>query len=149
VKTVEKTWANLKIPSSLMNTIRKYSQKAKMEEWRFVAQAISSYVFFYTNPTRFQRERSKLEKAVWYLIKLISTIEAFKANPQGEFQQVLGIIQQIEQNLNLDLSLLRKAVMDYWNSFKGDRKEMQQYTATINASLKIAVMEILENVLAQ
>jgi hypothetical protein len=39
--------------------------------------------------------------------------------------------------------------MDYWSNFKGERKEMQQHTATINASLKIAVMEILEKALAQ
>ena len=142
-------WAVLRIPTQLMNTIRKYATKAKMEEWRFVQQAISSYVFFYTNPQRFSRERSKLEKAVWYIIKLISTAEAFKSNPQQEFQQLMGIIQQIENNLNIDLSLLRKSVMDYWNNFKGERKEMQQYTTTINATLKIAVLEILESALTQ
>jgi hypothetical protein len=146
---MEKTWATLKIPSQLMSVIKKYANRAKMEEWRFIQQAVSSYVFFYTNPQRFSRERSKLEKATWYIIKLISTIEAFKSNPQQEFQQVLGIIQQIEQNLNLDLSLLRKAVMDYWNNWRNNRKEMQQYTATINAALKIAVMEILEKTLTQ
>jgi hypothetical protein len=132
-----------------MSVIKKYSQKAKMEEWRFVQQAVSSYVFFYTNPSRFTKERTRLEKAAWYLIKLISTAEAFKSNPTSEFQQVMGIMQQIEANLGIDLSLLRKAVMDYWNSFKGDRKALAEYTATINASLKIAVMEILESTLAQ
>ena len=137
------SWATLRIPSQLMNIIKKYSQRAKMEEWRFVAQAVSSYVFLYTNWQRFSKERTKLEKAVWYIIKLVSTAEAFKSNPQQEFQQLMGIIQQIENNLNIDLSLLRKAAMDYWNNFKGDRKEMQQYTATINSSLKIAVLEIL------
>jgi predicted metal-dependent peptidase len=144
---MEKAWATIRIPSQLMNTIRKYAAKAKMEEWRFLAQAVSSYVFFYTNPTRFQRERTKLEKAAWYIIKLVSTVEAFKSNPANEFQQLMGIIQQIETNLNIDLSLLRKAVMDYWSNFKGERKEMQQYTATINSSLKIAAIEILETVL--
>jgi hypothetical protein len=39
--------------------------------------------------------------------------------------------------------------MDYWSNFKGDRKEMQQYTATINAAMKIAVIEILEKALTQ
>ena len=146
---MEKQWVSLRIPSQLMSTIRKYANRAKMEEWRFVAQAVSSYVFFYTNPTRFQRERTKLEKAAWYLIKLISTVEAFKSNPQQEFQQLLGIIQQIENNLNLDLSLLRKAAMDYWANWNGDRKQMNQYTATINSSLKIAALEILETVLTQ
>jgi predicted metal-dependent peptidase len=142
-------WATIRIPTQLMNVIRKYSKRSNMEEWRFIQQAVSSYVFFYTNPTRFQRERTKLEKAVWYLIKLISTVEGFKSNPQQEFQQLLGIIQQIEQNLNIDLSLLRKSVMDYWSNWKGERKEMQQYTATINAALKIAAIEILEKTLAQ
>jgi hypothetical protein len=132
-----------------MNTIKKYANKAKMEEWRFVQQAISSYVFFYTNPQRFSRERTKLEKAAWYLIKLISTIEAFKSNPSSEFQQLMGIMQQIEENLNIDLSLLRKAVMDYWSSWNGNRKDMAQYTATINSSLKIATLEILEKTLTQ
>lgn len=146
---MEKAWSTLRIPTSLMNTIRKYSQKAKMEEWRFVQQAISSYVFFYTNPQRFSRERSKLEKAVWYIIKLVSTVEAFKSNPQAEFQQLMGIIQQIEQGLGIDLSLLRKAVMDYWSQWNGDRKEMQQHTTTINAAMKIAAMEILESILTQ
>jgi hypothetical protein len=146
---MEKQWANLKIPSSIMNIIRKYSQRAKMEEWRFVAQAISSYVFFYTNPQRFTKERTKLEKATWYLIKLISTVEAFKSNPQQELQQLMGIMQQIEENLNTDLSLLRKAIMDYWTNWRNNRKEMQQYTATINSALKIAVLEILEKVLGE
>jgi hypothetical protein len=146
---MEKTWATIRIPTQLMSVIKKYSQKAKMEEWRFVQQAVSSYVFFYTNPQRFQRERTKLEKVAWYLIKLISTVEAFKSNPQAEFQQVLGIMQQIETNLNIDLSLLRKSVMDYWSSFKGDRKEMQQYTTTINAALKITAAEILEKALTE
>jgi hypothetical protein len=130
-----------------MNVIRKYSQKAKMEEWRFIAQAVSSYVFMYTNPQRFVKERTRLEKAVWYLIKLIATTEAFKSNPQQEFQRLLGIIQQIETNLNIDLSLLRKAVMDYWSQWNGDRKNMAQYAATINAALKITALEILEAVL--
>lgn len=146
---MEKTWTVLKIPTQLMNTIKKYAAKAKMEEWRFVQQAISSYVFMFTNPQRFSRERTKLEKATWYIIKLVSTVEAFKNNPANEFQQLMGIIQQIEQGLNIDLSLLRKAVMDYWNNFKGDRKEMQQYTATINAAMKIAALEILEKALTQ
>jgi hypothetical protein len=142
-------WATIRIPSQLYNIIKKYASKAKMEEWRFVQQAISSYVFFYTNPERFVKERTRLEKAVWYIIKLVSTVEAFKSNPANEFQQVLGIIQQIEQNLNIDLSLLRKSIMDYWSNFKGERKEMAQYAAAINASLKIAVLEILETVLTQ
>jgi predicted metal-dependent peptidase len=146
---MEKQWATIRIPTQLMNIIKKYAAKAKMEEWRFVQQAISSYVFFYTNPQRFSRERTKLEKATWYIIKLISTVEAFKSNPQSEFQQLMGIMQQIENNLNTDLSLLRKAVMDYWSSFKGNRKEMQQHTTTINSALKIIVMEILETALTQ
>jgi hypothetical protein len=146
---MEKQWATIRIPTQLMNTIKKYANRAKMEEWRFVQQAVSSYVFMFTNPQRFTKERTKLEKATWYLIKLISTIEAFKSNPQQELQQLLGIMQQIEENLNIDLSLLRKAVMDYWSNFKGERKNMQQYTATINASLKIATIEILENTLTQ
>jgi hypothetical protein len=146
---MEKQWATIRIPTQLMNTIRKYANRAKMEEWRFVQQAISSYVFFYTNPSRFQRERTKLEKAAWYLIKLISTVEAFKSNPANEFQQLMGIIQQIETNLDLDLSLLRKSAMDYWNNWRNNRKEMQQYTATINAALKIAVIETIEKTLTQ
>jgi len=132
-----------------MSVIRKYSKRAKMEEWRFVAQAISSYVFFFSNPSKFSKERTKLEKAVWYTIKLISTTEAFKTSPQQEFQQLLGIIQQIENGLNLDLSLLRKSVMDYWSNWNGDRKQLSQYAATINAALKIGVLEIIENVLTQ
>jgi hypothetical protein len=132
-----------------MSVIKKYAAKAKMEEWRFVQQAISSYVFFFTNPQRFSKERTKLEKAAWYIIKLISTVEAFKSNPSSEFQQLMGIIQQIETNLNLDLSLLRKSAMDYFANFKGDRKEMQQYTATINSALKIAVIETIEKTLGE
>ena len=120
-----------------------------MEEWRFVQQAVSSYVFMFTNPQRFSKERTKLEKAAWYIIKLVSTVEGFKSSPQQEFQQLMGIIQQIENNLNIDLSLLRKAVMDYWANWNGDRKQMNQYTATINSSLKIAALEILESALSQ
>jgi hypothetical protein len=146
---MEKQWATIRIPTQLMNTIKKYANRAKMEEWRFVQQAVSSYVFMFTNPQRFSRERTKLEKATWYLIKLVSTVEAFKSNPQQELQQLLGIMQQIETSLNIDLSLLRKAVMDYWNNFKGERKNMQQYTTTINAAIKIATIEILENTLTQ
>jgi len=146
---MESEWVRVRIPSQLYNTIKKYAAKAKMEEWRFIAQAVSSYVFFFTDWQRFSRERSKLEKATWYLIKLISTVEAFKEKPEQELQQLLGIIQQIENNLGLDLSLLRKAIMDYWTNYKGDRKNMQQYTATINATLKTAVLEILEKVLTQ
>jgi hypothetical protein len=146
---MEKTWATIRIPTQLMSTIRKYANKAKMEEWRFVAQAVSSYVFFYTNPQRFSRERTQLEKAAWYLIKLISTVEAFKNSPEQEFQQVMGIMQQVEASLGTDLSLLRKAVMDYWTNWKGDRKQLQQYAATINSALKIAALEILENTLTQ
>jgi hypothetical protein len=103
----------------------------------------------FTNPQRFSRERTKLEKATWYIIKLVSTVEGFKNNPANEFQQLMGIIQQIEQGLNIDLSLLRKAVMDYWNNFKGERKEMAQYTATINAAMKIAVIETIEKTLGE
>ena len=120
-----------------------------MEEWRFVQQAISSYVFFYSNPARFSRERTRLEKAVWYTIKLVSTVEAFKTSPQQEFQQVMGIVQQIEAGLGIDLSLLRKSVMDYYTNWRNSRSEMQKYAATINAALKIAALEILESALTQ
>ena len=132
-----------------MSIIKKYANRAKMEEWRFISQAVSSYVFFFSNPSKFSKERTKLEEAVWYTIKLVSTVEAFKSNPQQEFQQLLGIIQQIENGLNLDLSLLRKSVMDYWSNWNGDRKQLSQYAATINAALKIGVLEIIENVLTQ
>jgi hypothetical protein len=146
---MEKTWASIRIPTQLKNTIRKYANKANMEEWRFIQQAVSSYIFFYTNPSRFVKERTKLEKVAWYLIKLISTVEAFKSNPSNEFQQLMGIIQQIETNLNLDLSLLRKAVMDYWTSWKGDRKNMQQYAAAINSAMKITTIETIEKTLGE
>ena len=146
---MEKQWATVKLPIQVMSIIRKYSKRAKMEEWRFISQAVSSYVFFYTNPARFSKERTKLEKAVWYTIKLISTVEAFKTSPQQEFQQLLGIIQQIENGLNLDLSLLRKSVMDYYTNWRNSRSEMQKYAAAINAALKIAALEILESALTQ
>jgi len=124
-----------------------YAEKARMKEWRFIEQAVSSYIYFYTNPRRFSKDRSLLEKAVWYIIKLVSVIEAFKNDPNTNFKNAMDAVKQVEDNLKIDLSLLKKNLMDYWSAFKGNRKELAEYVASINSGLKIAVLKIFESVL--
>jgi hypothetical protein len=135
----------IKVNDYIYNYLRKLETKTYLSKQTILMNALSLYRASLTSKQRFSREQDKLDKAIWYCIKLSYAVFSFRENPKQNYQNLVEIIDQIEPRLNVDLSILKKAALEYLNS----KEVTNELKIMITNSLKIAMIDILETVLTQ
>jgi hypothetical protein len=135
----------IRVNDYIYNYILKLEKKTGLNKQTILMNALSLYRASLTNKQRFMKQQDRLDKCVWYMLKLSYAVFEFRQNPKEKFQNVMEIIQQIESRLDIDLSLLKKVVMNYLNASQITNELKIEITNT----LKLSLIDIIETVLTQ
>jgi len=135
----------IRVNDYIYNYLKKLEKKTNLSKQTILLNAISMYRAYLTSKQRFIKTQDRLDKCVWYMLKLSYAVFSFRENPKQNYSNLIEIIQQIEQRLNIDLSLLKKAVMNYLNA----KEITNELKIEITNALKLSLIDILENVLTQ
>jgi hypothetical protein len=125
--------------------ISKLEKKTGLSKQTILMNALSLYRASLTNKQRFMKSQDLLDKAVWYMLKLSYAIFSFREKPKENYANLIEITQQIEQRLNLDLSILKKAALEYLNT----KEITNEHKINITNALKLSLIDILEQVLSR
>ena len=135
----------IRVNDYIYNYLSKLEKKTGLSKQTILLNALSLYRASLTNKQRFMKTQDRLDKAIWYCIKLSYAVFEFRQNPKEKFQNVMEIIQQVENRLSIDLSLLKRAAMNYLNA----STVTNELKVEITNALKLSLIDILENVLTQ
>jgi len=135
----------IRVNDYIFNYLNKLEKKTGLSKQTILMNAISMYRAFLTSKQRFVKSQDRLDKAIWYMIKLSYAVFSFRENPKEKFNELMQIIEQIENRLNLDLSLLKKTALEYLNA----STVTNEHKINITNALKLSLVDILENVLTQ
>jgi hypothetical protein len=133
----------IRVNDYIFNYLKKLEKKTGLSKQQILLNAISLYRASLTSKQRFQVTHDKLDKAIWYCVKLSYAVFSFREKPKENYQNLIEIIQQIEYRLNVDLSLLKRVVMNYLNA----KEITNELKIGITNALKLSLIDILENVL--
>ena len=142
---VRTKYHTIRVNEMIFNYLTKLEKKTGLSKQTILLNAISLYRAFLTSKDRFVKTQDKLDKAVWYCIKLCYAVFEFRNSPKDRFQNAMEVIQQIEQRLSIDLSILKKTILEYLNA----REVTNDHKISITNALKLSLIDILENVLTQ
>jgi predicted DNA-binding protein len=140
---VKTKFHTIRVNDYIYNYLKKLEKKTGLSKQTILLNAISLYRASLTNKERFMKTQDRLDKCVWYMLKLSYAVFEFRQNPKEKFQNVMEIIQQIENRLNVDLSLLKKTALEYLNA----SQITNEHKINITNALKLSLIDILENVL--
>lgn len=144
-KSTRTKFHSIRVNDYIFNYLTKLEKKTGLSKQQILLNALSLYRAFLTSKDRFVKTQDKMDKAVWYIIKLSYAVYSFREKPKEHYQNLVEIIQQIEQRLNLDLSLLKKTALEYLNA----KEITNDLKIEITNALKLALIDILESVLTQ
>jgi hypothetical protein len=142
-KSTRTKFHTIKVNDYIFNYLKKLEKKTSLSKQTILMNALSLYRASLTNKQRFVKQQDLLDKAVWYIIKLNYAVFAFRENPKQNYQNLVEIIQQIEQRLNLELSLLKKTALEYLNA----KEITNEHKISITNALKLSLIDIIETVL--
>jgi hypothetical protein len=135
----------VRVNDYIYNYLIKLEKKTGLSKQTILMNALSLYRASLTNKARFSKEQDKLDKAMWYCIKLSYAVFEFRQNPKEKYKNLIEIIQQIENRLSVDLSLLNKVALDYLNAKTIDNN----LKINITNALKLSLIDIIEQTLTQ
>lgn len=134
-------WTTIKVPTEIRDKVKELSEKLKMPQWRVLLELLNHYTVILQKPKK-KKELPEIDKAAWYIVKLAMSVGAFKENTtEQNKQRLLDTISQVGDRLDVDISLLVKAVNDYMRH-KGTARETDA-RMELNEALKITVIEII------
>ena len=142
---VKTKFHSIKVNDMIFNYLRKLEKKTGLSKQQILLNALAMYRASLTSKQRFIKTQDRLDKATWYMLKLSYAVFAFRENPKEKFQNVMEIINQIETRLNIDLSLLKKTVMNYLNA----KEITNELKIEITNALKLSLIDIIEQTLTQ
>jgi DNA-directed RNA polymerase beta' subunit len=134
----------IRVNEQIYYYLKKLEKKTNLSKQTILLNALSMYRAFLTSKQRFVVSQDKLDKAVWYIIKLSYAVFSFREKPKENYQNLIEIINQVEQRLNIDLSLLKKVALEYLNA----SQITNELKIEITNALKLSLIDILENVLS-
>ena len=135
----------VRVNDYIYNYLLKLEKKTGLSKQQILLNAISMYRAYLTSKQRFSREQDKLDKAIWYMLKLSYAVFSFREKPKESYANLIEIIEQIENRLNIDLSLLKKVSLEYLNA----KEITNELKIEITNALKLSLIDILESVLTQ
>ena len=134
----------IRVNEMIFNYLNKLEKKTGLSKQQILLNALSLYRASLTNKQRFMKTQDRLDKAIWYMIKLSYAAFAFRENPKENYANLIEIIEQIETRLNLDLSLLKKVSLEYLNA----KEVTSELKIEITNALKLSLIDIIEQVLS-
>ena len=134
----------IKVNDYIYNYLKKLEKKTSLSKQTILLNALSLYRASLTNKQRFMKTQDRLDKAVWYCIKLSYAVFSFREKPKENYQNLVEIINQVEQRLSLDLSILKKVALDYLNA----KEITNDHKINITNALKLSLIDIIEQVLS-
>jgi predicted secreted protein len=134
---------SIKVNEQIYNYLKKLEKKTNLSKQTILLNALSMYRAFLTNKQRFIMTQDRLDKAVWYMIKLCYAVFSFREDPKQKYKDLVEVIQQIEQRLGVDLSILKKSALEYLNA----KEITNEHKINITNALKLSIIDILESVL--
>jgi hypothetical protein len=134
----------VRVNDMIFNYLSKLEKKTGLSKQQIILNALSLYRASLTSKQRFIKEHDVLDKAIWYCIKLCYAVFAFREKPKENYQNLIEIINQVEQRLSLDLSLLKKTALEYLNA----STITNEHKINITNALKLSLIDIIEQVLS-
>jgi len=134
----------IRVNDYIYNYLSKLKKKTGLNKQQILLNALSLYRASLTSKDRFVKTQDRLDKAVWYCIKLSYAVFSFRENPKQNYRNLNEIIEQIETRLNLDLSLLKKVSLEYLNA----KEVTSELKIEITNALKLSLIDIIEQVLS-
>jgi len=142
---VRTKYHTIRVNEMIFNYLTKLEKKTGLSKQQILLNALSMYRAFLTSKQRFSRSQDKLDKAVWYCIKLCYAVFSFREKPKENYANLIEIINQVESRLNLDLSLLKKVSLEYLNA----KEISNELKIEITNALKLSLIDIIEQTLTQ
>jgi hypothetical protein len=140
---VKTKFHTIKVNDYIYNYLKKLEKKTSLSKQTILMNALSLYRASLTSKQRFVKTQDKLDKCVWYMLKLSYAVFAFREKPKENYSNLIEIINQIEQRLGIDLSMLRKVSLEYLNA----KEITNDHKINITNALKLSLIDILENVI--
>jgi hypothetical protein len=134
----------IRVNDYIYNYLLKLEKKTGLSKQTILMNALSMYRAFLTSKQRFVKSHDRLDKAIWYMLKLSYAVFSFREKPKENYQNLIEIINQVEQRLNLDLSLLKKVALEYLNA----STVTNDHKINITNALKLSLIDIIESVLS-
>jgi hypothetical protein len=134
------------VPIEFKEKVKALAEKQGKAEWKVLLDAVALYETSLRKP-RAKEELPIVDKVIWYIQKLCMSVGELKANPTDEnLNRTLKTIQQIKERLQVDTSLLERAVNDYHRLLKGGgrgREDEVEARMEVNMALKSVLIEIV------
>jgi len=143
--TTRTKFHTIRVNDYIYNYLKKLEKKTNLSKQTILLNALSLYRAYLTSKQRFIKTQDRLDKAVWYMLKLTYAVFEFRQSPKEKFQNLIEIVQQIEQRLNIDLSLLKKTALEYLNA----KEITNEHKISITNALKLSLIDIIEQTLTQ
>jgi hypothetical protein len=133
--------ATIWVPLEFKQRVKALAQRLGKAEWRVLLDALSLYETSLRKP-RAKEELPIVDKVLWYIEKLCMSVGEFKASPTEEnLQKTLRTTSQVRERLNVDTSLLERALTDYARMLKGNEGDVEA-RMEVNMALKSVLVEI-------
>jgi len=130
-------WTTIKVPKELIPKIKEVSEKEGRAYWRVLTEALSFYTTQKRKP-RVKEDLPALDKCSWYIAKCAMSVGALKENPsEANLAYLRRTLNQIEERLGVDTSLLLKVAEDYV------KKQDTHNKMELNMSLKMLIVDII------
>jgi hypothetical protein len=129
------TWKRIKVPSNAFEFIKSRAQARKMPMWQYIISSINFYETAMSD--RVVADKTKLQNASYYSVKLILAVSQFIHDPNDKtYENVKRIINQIATRKHIDVSALSQLV----DMYRARRKKsyiraMEQELIRINVEL--------------
>ena len=128
-------WKRIKVPSNAFEFIKSRAQARRMPMWQFIISSINFYESAMSD--RIVAEKTKLQNASYYSVKLILAVSQFIHDPNDKtYENAKKIINQIATRKHIDVSALSQLV----DMYRARRKKsyvraMEQELIRINVEL--------------
>jgi len=128
-------WKRIKVPSNAFEFIKSRAQARRMPMWQFIISSINFYESAMSD--RIVADKTKLQNASYYSVKLILAVSQFIHDPNDKtYENAKKIINQIATRKHIDVSALSQLV----DMYRARRKKsyvraMEQELIRINVEL--------------
>ena len=130
-------WSTIKVPKEFLEKLREVSENEGRAYWRVLTEALSFYVTQKKKPKK-KTELPILDKCSWYIAKVSMSVGALKENPtEKNLNYLRRTLEQIEERLGIDTSLLWKIANDY------AKEQSTHNKMELNMTLKMLIVDII------
>lgn len=129
-------WKLIKVPAEIHWTLKDLSQRTKTPIWKIIHQSFTYFRTAYLS--HFSENRSELDRKIWYIYKLSSSVGAFRENPtKKNLDMTMRTVGQIEKRLGVNMHELKLALKNYYV------RPIKRNKVVLNDTCKMVLIEII------